>query len=103
MARDDVQVNFRMPAELKARLEASAAKNNRTLTAELVTRLEGSFSLLPKLESVVAREDALLASINEMQADLTAFMIMQGQDPAEVRKHWQEAAERIRANKKPKA
>jgi hypothetical protein len=43
MARDDLQVNFRMPAELKARLEAAAAASGRTLTAEVVYRLNASF------------------------------------------------------------
>lgn len=39
-----VQVNFRMPASLKARLESAAAASHRTVTAELVARLEGSFT-----------------------------------------------------------
>ncbi|MEW2849788.1 Arc family DNA-binding protein [Stenotrophomonas maltophilia] len=43
MARTDPQVNFRVPAELLDRLKQSAADNNRTITAELVNRLEGSF------------------------------------------------------------
>lgn len=43
MARTDPQVNFRVPADLLDRLKAAAADNNRTITAELVNRLEGSF------------------------------------------------------------
>lgn len=43
MARTDPQLNFRIPADLKARLEAAAEKNQRTLTGELVARLEASF------------------------------------------------------------
>ncbi|PWB21312.1 Arc family DNA-binding protein [Comamonas sp. JNW] len=43
MARTDPQLNFRIPAELKERLEAAAVGNKRTLTAELVARLENSF------------------------------------------------------------
>lgn len=39
-----VQVNFRMPAELKEKLEFSADKNGRSITSELVTRLEQSFA-----------------------------------------------------------
>ena len=41
MARDDPQVNFRLPADLKARLEVDAVTNNRTLTAEIISRLQG--------------------------------------------------------------
>lgn len=44
MARTDPQLNFRIPAELKERLEAAAVENKRTLTAELVTRLESTFT-----------------------------------------------------------
>jgi predicted DNA-binding protein len=44
MSRADPQVNFRIPAELKAQLDSAAAKNKRSITAELVARLEESFS-----------------------------------------------------------
>lgn len=52
MARDELQVNFRMPAELKARLETAAKGANRTLTAEIVFRLEGSFQTSGEAASV---------------------------------------------------
>lgn len=45
MSDEIVQVNFRMPAALKARLEAASVENHRTLTAEIIARLE---STLPK-------------------------------------------------------
>lgn len=37
-------MNFRIPAELKKALEDAAERNKRSITAELVTRLEESFS-----------------------------------------------------------
>lgn len=43
MARTEPQVNFRMPSELKARLEKVAGQNKRSITAELVARLESTF------------------------------------------------------------
>lgn len=43
MARKDPQFHFRMPQELKDRLEESAKKNNRTMNAELIARIEDSF------------------------------------------------------------
>ncbi|OJY78187.1 MAG: hypothetical protein BGP18_05080 [Stenotrophomonas sp. 69-14] len=43
MARIDPQVNIRLPADLKARLDEQAAKGGRSLTAEIVQRLEASF------------------------------------------------------------
>lgn len=44
MARTDPQVNFRIPAELRDRLQASADATNRTLSAELVLRLESTYA-----------------------------------------------------------
>ena len=42
MARSDPQMNFRIPVELKEQLELAAKDNNRSLTAELVHRLNES-------------------------------------------------------------
>lgn len=39
-----VQVNFRMPKELKDKLEKAAHESGRSITSELVTRLEQSFA-----------------------------------------------------------
>ena len=47
MARTDPQLNFRIPVELRDRLEAAAGENKRSLTAELVDRLQASFNLEP--------------------------------------------------------
>ncbi len=54
MSREDPQVNFRLPAELLQRLRFSAATNNRTVTAELVSRLERSFDSRPSLDNPTA-------------------------------------------------
>lgn len=43
MARTDPQVNFRIPAELKDKLDSAAKENGRTITAELILRLEMTF------------------------------------------------------------
>lgn len=45
MAKDFSQVNFRMPTELKEKLEEASRKNERSLTSELVSRLEDSFTV----------------------------------------------------------
>ena len=44
MARNDPQMNLRVPMELKERIEKAALENGRTITAEAVYRLEESFS-----------------------------------------------------------
>ncbi|UZD70869.1 Arc family DNA-binding protein [Brucella sp. JSBI001] len=43
MARDDLHFRLRIPEELKNRIEAAAQKNERSMTAEMVARLDESF------------------------------------------------------------
>ncbi len=43
MARNDPQMNLRVPMELKEKIEKAALDNGRTITAEAVHRLEKSF------------------------------------------------------------
>lgn len=77
MSRIDPQVNFRMPAELKKKLEDAAAKNKRSTTAEIVARLDATFDLdelmadlragdhrgvYDMLQSVTADNDRMTAS-----------------------------------------
>lgn len=42
MAREDLHFRLRIPEELKVRVEASAEVNNRSMTAEIVSRLAES-------------------------------------------------------------
>lgn len=44
MAQEYTQVNFRIPTNLKEKIEVSALENNRSITSELVSRLEQSFN-----------------------------------------------------------
>lgn len=44
MARNDPQMNLRVPVEIKEKIEQAAADNNKTITAEAVLRLEQSFN-----------------------------------------------------------
>ena len=43
LTRDIAPFGVRMPADLKARVQAAAEKNNRSMNAEIVARLENSF------------------------------------------------------------
>lgn len=42
MARDDLHFRLRIPEALKVRVEAAAVENHRSITAEIVARLEAS-------------------------------------------------------------
>lgn len=66
MARTDPQLNFRPPAHLKERLERAAAQNNRTLTGELIARLEASL-------------DAETSSIRELERRVVALESLSAQ------------------------
>ncbi len=56
MARSDPTIYMRIPQELKDQLDAEAAKNRRSVTAEVVDRLQRSF---------LQRSDADLAPYHE--------------------------------------
>ncbi|MEQ1105218.1 Arc family DNA-binding protein [Acinetobacter ursingii] len=77
MARNDPQVNFRIPSELKDKLDNAAKENGRTLTAELITRLEMTFEQDDQLKDLVARleyleneVDSLRYEQNELRGDI---------------------------------
>lgn len=44
MRRDDVQANLKIPRELRDRLKKVADQNRRSMTAEIVARLEESLN-----------------------------------------------------------
>ena len=69
-----VQVNFRMPAELKEKLENSAKDSGRSITSELVTRLEESFRLEDKPYKVPLPTD-IHGIQGMMPAELGAFIM----------------------------
>lgn len=71
MARNDPTIYMRIPQSLKDALDAAAAENKRSLTAEVVARLEQSTK--QPLASQHAQEDlhsALNAQIGVMRAGL---------------------------------
>lgn len=69
MARNEPQVNLRMPEALKADLEAAAVKNKRSLTAEIIARLEASLGPEPATAAIAtllqAQEERLKSWLQE--------------------------------------
>lgn len=59
MARTDPQVNFRIPVELKDKLDNAAKENGRTLTAELILRLEMTFDHDDQVKDLIDRVEKL--------------------------------------------
>ncbi|SBW12703.1 conserved hypothetical protein [uncultured Alphaproteobacteria bacterium] len=66
MARDDLHFRLRIPEELKARIEKSAAENNRSITAEIVSRLERSFDVVPEWEEAIGNLNDLWERVEGM-------------------------------------
>lgn len=76
MARDEPQINLRVPAALKERLEEASAQNKRSLTAEIVARLEESFGL----------ERGAVGAVDDRTLDLFAEKVGQVLDERDKRR-----------------
>ncbi|RVQ02077.1 Arc family DNA-binding protein [Sinorhizobium meliloti] len=44
MARQDPHFRLRLPEDLKSKIEDAATRNRRTMTSEIIARLESTFS-----------------------------------------------------------
>ena len=67
MARSDPQLNIRIPLELKERVELAAKESGRSVTSEILKRLEASLAVGEGLEALT-KEQATL--VNGMIAQL---------------------------------
>ncbi len=67
MARNDPQMNLRVPMELKEKIEKTALENGRTITAEAVYRLERSFE---KDDAAEFDKGSVLQVIQNQQATI---------------------------------
>lgn len=70
MARTDPQFNLRIPQELKDRLEEAAVANKRSVTAELIARLESSFSDDQTVAQIESAFEAIKAYVAKLKAEL---------------------------------
>lgn len=80
MARDDLHFRLRLPEDVKAQIEKAAEANRRSMTAEIVSRLEQSLllppiSIPPDVASRmrVAAEKDLLWAGRQISEDLVRF------------------------------
>lgn len=68
MAREDLHFRLRIPEELKAKVEDSALDNHRSMTAEIIARLESSFRR--------TKDEELDDRMHELAAELKQDMRM---------------------------
>ncbi|MFN4186415.1 MAG: Arc family DNA-binding protein [Acinetobacter johnsonii] len=64
---DHTIVRLRVPPELKQKIEESAEKNNRSQSAEMVARLEQSFSIPETTQSLL--EEAVMLTLKAVKDD----------------------------------
>lgn len=65
---EQVQVNFRMPVELRDRIKAAAEISNRSMNAEIVATLEKAYPALTGIEATVERINRLVSVARELDA-----------------------------------
>lgn len=81
MAKDYTQVNFRIPTKLKEEIEKAAKDSERSITSEIVHRLEESFSVHEKTMTSQAQlmesQRLLEESIKQMRESLEQSHLIQ--------------------------
>ena len=101
MASEDVQTILRRPADLKDRLVASAAENNRSLSAEVAFRLQESYEVDPKaLVSALKGQAAIAQTMAQFVISAVNIAGPQATLTAEVMKLMKEAATQVKTGGK---
>lgn len=78
MARTDPQINLRVPADLKKKIELIAVENGRSLNAEVVQRLEQSFTQDKKLLEISnVMTKTMMNSLEAMDTALSKIVHLQ--------------------------
>lgn len=81
MKQTDPQFKLRLDEELKAALTAAAKQNQRTLSAEIVARLQASFDAPPSMEAVTLANMMAMQYAQEHgipQSEALSVLVMKG-------------------------
>lgn len=73
MSREDPQLRIRLPIELKEKIEYFAKENNRSMNAEIVSRLEATFLREVKEDEVISAQDAIRI-VNKAKDELSGII-----------------------------
>lgn len=75
MARSDPQISLRIPADTKRKLEECAKRSGRSITAELVMRLESTFNdMSVNAELPVITADVRLVELEQDIAEIKGVL-----------------------------
>lgn len=74
MSKDDPQFNLRMPLHLRKMIAAAAKENQRSVTAEINSRLESTFATarpegVAAIRDIIERATSLLKYFDEADRD----------------------------------
>lgn len=78
MARDDPHFRLRIPEALKSRIEKSASDNNRSMTAEIVSRLEQSFEVTDEWSNALENINDALSRIETLERQMQDVLYRTG-------------------------
>ena len=74
MSRDDLHFRLRLPESLKQRIEAAAAANNRSMTAEIVSRIEHSFQVADEWDDLKGQVVDSLERIESLEGEMSGVL-----------------------------
>ena len=85
MSREDPQLKLRLPPDLKSRVEDAAKANNRSMNAEIVSRLQGTFTEtavlpIPK-EAVLAHLKQITKILERSMPDIEPVQLPASKGP----------------------
>lgn len=86
MARNDPQMNLRVPMDLKEKIEKAAFDNGRTITAESIYRLEQSFNQTNEYFLFNDLKDLLLKTNEESTRQLSELIKIVNEQKEEIAK-----------------
>lgn len=66
MPRDDIQLKLRLPPNLKAKIDAAAVANTRSLNSEILARLDASFGTEDRTENLRRALEDLRSKYEEL-------------------------------------
>ena len=97
MSREDPQMKIRLPADLKDQIEAAAKAAGRSMNAEIVARLERSFTADKEVEQIAFESGFEAAMLREDVARLTALLQKANESKANQSQNTDEIADKVAA------
>ena len=73
MSREDSHFRLRIPEALKSQVAKAATANNRSITAEIISRLDRSFTVEPEWEQAIASTRELDDRLTRLENSHTAL------------------------------